>query len=139
MKRKPPRARHKEPSWSAPRQAARRRQPRLRYVPLETVDRCEVDGKRTPSAERIHCACGKVYAGGSVVTDEPFMDRSGECSVIRRCYCDHCNHVMVWSELALPDGTPVGTVLSGPGVYRGRTAVERFLKQHPHAAGVLQT
>jgi len=142
IKRKPPIARHQARRWSAPRgvAASKRRAPKLRVVTLETADRCELGDRinQKPSAERIHCGCGKVYAGGSVVNDPPFIDSGGQCTVMRRCYCDHCDHVMVWIELALPNGTPLGIVQGELAVCTARGVIERFLKHHPWAAGVSQ-
>jgi len=106
---------------------------------MTTCDRCELSHKPAPSAERVYCKCGKTYAGGSVVTDPPVTDEHGQHSVVRRVYCDHCRHVMVWCESADGSGKPTGAVISGPGVYRGRKAVRRFLARHPQATGVLQT
>jgi hypothetical protein len=66
---------------------------------------------------------------------------TGEASIVRRVFCDHCCYVIVWCELAARDDkkwVPTGRVISGPGVYRSKTAVERFLKAHPEAAGMLQ-
>jgi hypothetical protein len=110
----------------------------LRTAPLTTVP--QVDCQAKPSSERCQCGvCGKVFAGGSVVTGDPVWSEDHESHVVvRSLYCDHCNHVMHWLEASTEAGRPLGVLLSGPGFVRQARAVERFLQRHPEAAGVAQ-
>lgn len=142
-KRQPARARHKikRPSWEQPRSrtARQRKMPTLRRVPLATVDRCEIENRPKPSAERIHCICGKTYAGCSAMNDEPFIDTDGEWTVARRLYCDHCDHLMMWLELCKQDGTPMGVLKCDLATITDKNVIQAFLRKHPWAAGISQT
>ncbi len=146
-KRQPARTRHKarKPSWEEPRRrtSQRRKMPRLRYVPLNTVEPCDkpggIDRPRKASAERIHCTCGKTYAGCSAMADPHFIDEDGEWTVVRRLYCDHCHHIVMWAELCRSDGTPTGLVKGEPATITKPSIIDAFLRRHPWAAGISQT
>ncbi len=145
MSRKPPRNRNTTPYWKSPRARASSeriapvRIPKLRFVPLETCDRSEIEeDHRRASSERVYCTCSKVFAGGAILTDPPFIDEDGEWTVRRTCYCDHCNHLLMWFELSDSDGRPQGLVKGELAIVPSRIAVEYFLRKHPWAAGILQ-
>jgi hypothetical protein len=116
------------------------RNPR-RLAPLDTVE--PADCVALPSAGRVECGvCSKTFCASAVVDDaKPTWMRSTRCwSVTRRLHCDHCQHIQCWAEEVklVADGFyPTGLVLMGPGFVRGRRALERFLRQHPQAAGVI--
>lgn len=128
----------------------------LRFEPLATVGPTE-HRQAAPSAERIDCpTCGKTFVGGVIVTEWPgrYLAEHGAWGVVRKLYCDHCDHVLCWME-ALQGGTvhtdvnAAGDILAIDGrlsgqwlmrIARVRTpaVVARFLTQHPEAAGVSQ-
>ncbi|MCC6679278.1 MAG: hypothetical protein IT445_00095 [Phycisphaeraceae bacterium] len=109
-----------------------------RTAPARTVERSDWQGK--PSAGRVDCpTCGKTFTAGSVITHPPMYDQAEQShSVLRQHYCDHCNHVINWVESSDAGGNPTGVLITGPGVVRGNARVDRFLRRHPQAAGVVQ-
>jgi hypothetical protein len=112
----------------------------LTIAPRTTVEHTECIAQ--PSAERVQCPyCEKVYAGGVIVAAE-----SGEWSCEHRCfplfrrfYCDHCDHLIAWSEASDGAGLPTGVVLDGPRITADRRTVGVFLRQYPQSAGVQQS
>ena len=113
--------------------------PSQKRSPMKTVDPAEAVAQ--PSGGRCQCGgCAKTYQAGAVVTDDRGWDDEHQCfSVMRRLYCDHCDHIQVWMEALNRDGELSGMVLSGPGYQRGRRDIERFLREHPEATGVVQS
>jgi hypothetical protein len=124
-----------------------------------TVEHVEASG--LPSAGRVQCGrCGKVFCDTAVVsgthqwdgearqhTFEPdsyeWSHEHGCYVMLRRLYCDHCDHIMSWLEQVAPlsdpsRGTLTGHVVSGPGYTRSRRTIDQFLRQFPQAAGVQQ-
>ena len=109
------------------------------HCPLTTVGATEHQ-QPAPSADRVECPiCGKSYAGGAIVNAKPEPNFEWCClSVTRRCYCDHCNVVIIWREQCDINGRTCGTVLGEPGILKKHETIERFLRDHPQAAGVAQ-
>lgn len=106
----------------------------LTYEPIATVEPPECVAQ--PSSQRASCpTCGKTFAGGSIVTDPAILEDDG-FTVVRRMYCDHCDQVIAWKEMANAQGLPTSVVVSGPGIVRARRSVTRFLSRYPQAAGV---
>lgn len=83
--------------------------------------------------------CSKVFGGGAVVTSPPeFLPSIGQYRAVRRVYCDHCNHLVIWEQASNSAGTRFGVVLSDSlSIARGRHAVENFLAAHPQSAGMV--
>lgn len=109
-----------------------------RITPPRTVEPCECQAK--PSADRASCGvCDNTVAGGAIVNTHPVFDPVEGCmTMLRRFYCDHCDHVVNWTEACNADLRPQGFVISGPGYIRGRARIERFLRENPQASGVTQ-
>ena len=103
--------------------------------PLETVEPAECQAP--PSAERVQCpVCGKVFGGGAVVNADPLWMMPEKIRVMpRRFFCDHCAHVVCWSQELRDDGS-FGERVSEPIMLTGKAAAE-WLKKHPEAAGVM--
>lgn len=76
------------------------------------------------------CAlCASTVSGGSVVCEPTTTP-----GVLRLAiYCDHCNHVQEWKEMASPAGFPDGMVKGKPKFIKGK-AVAAFLAANPEAA-----
>lgn len=113
--------------------------PRQRLAPEPTVDPADYRG--APRAGRgCSCpVCDKRYAEAAIVTDAlQWDDREGCWVKRRRAFCDHCEGVIHWVEQVTPMGALTGVVVRGPGLVRQRGHVERFLRDHPAATGVLQ-
>jgi hypothetical protein len=93
-----------------------------------------------PSAGRVECpACFKLLNEASVVNDSPiYRYQHGQHVTVRRVYCDHCNHIVVWEQASNKSGTRFGQQLGTHAISRSAQAIERFLRAHPEAAGVLQ-
>lgn len=112
-----------------------------RVEPLTTVDPVDATVKGTTRV----CRCGKCEKGflATAVIDKPVdFDAKRKIHVItRQLYCDHCDHIQVWTEQATFDLTsqqyrPSGQVEVGP-IYKTDTHdIARFLKRHPEARGV---
>jgi hypothetical protein len=117
----------------------RRRRTAHDYVPDGTVH--VVDCEAEASAERRCCpVCDKTFAGGAIVNSEPlFCQVEQSWSIVRRLYCDHCDHIVIWTESANAAGEPRGLQLNEPGLVRARSSVANFLRHHPEATGVLQS
>jgi hypothetical protein len=121
----------------------------MRYEPPSTVE--PQDCIAGPSAGRCSCGqCGKVFAAAAIITvDSSIQWRDHECcfSVDRRLYCDHCDHLVAWTESCRLEFAgacsrsviPTGIVLMGPGYIRAVSQVRRFLATYPQAAGVSQS
>ena len=97
-----------------------------------------------PSSERVSCPmCGKMFAGGAVVTLPPFVDpRHPEQGTVcmRRFYCDLCQHVILWKEHVSSGACPIpdGVVLGQEILLDNPQYVSAFLANHPQADGVAQ-
>lgn len=112
-------------------------------TPLKIVDFADHRQARG-SMEHAECPhCEKVFAGASVVTSEPEATLfpspiSRHFVVYRTIYCDHCDCLVIWKQMSNIDGSRLGEKLGDYGTIRGRRVIDRFLKKHPEAAGVLQ-
>jgi len=99
--------------------------------------------RHTSQAEReqVECPqCGKTFVAAAVVTDAIEQDPlSFEYFRPRRLYCDHCNHLVYWHQSCTRGGSLVNVILSGPAILRDPGKIDRFLRTHPEAAGVLQS
>jgi hypothetical protein len=93
-----------------------------------------------PSGQRVECPqCFKLFTEASVVSDAPiYRYGHGQHVSVRRLYCDHCNHIVVWEQASNKSGTRFGQQLGAHAISRSAQAIERFLRAHPEAAGVLQ-
>lgn len=108
-------------------------EPERRLAPLSTVE--AIDCVAPPSYP--DCAeCGKKIAQGQIVNDMPEFGPVG-WAVVRRAYCDHCNHVQTWTEVSTAKGTPTGDVFGKPEHDKNPRRVEQFLSSFPQARGVL--
>jgi hypothetical protein len=79
-------------------------------------------------------------AGPEFCREEYEWSEEHQCSVmLRRFYCDHCNHLVQWLEEIDQDFHDLtGQIVSGPGVTRAKATINRFLTDFPEAAGVQQ-
>ena len=94
------------------------------------------DAKASPAAARAWCGkCGRIVAGGAIVTQRPRWDRVVGGTVVRRTmYCGSCSHLQSWDE-GVYLGAPNGAVTHGPTYVTGPEVWE-FLHQHPEANGL---
>jgi hypothetical protein len=100
----------------------------------------EPETVQAPSAERVECpVCDKVFAGGAIVTSEPeYVPALGQYRAVRRVYCDHCDHLVIWEQTSNSNGSRLGIVLNNSmSIARGKHVVEKFLAAHPEAAGIV--
>ena len=110
-----------------------------RRIPRETVPATECC--QQVSAETAECpVCQKAFRGGSIVTDKAveFDPAIGSHFRLRKLFCDHCTHIVYWLQACTADGRLVPQLLGGPGFYRSPARIEKFLAEHPEAAGVEQ-
>ena len=91
--------------------------------------------------ETVECGkCGKsvfitAVVNGKIVRDPLTLLYSRS----RRMFCDHCDHVQHWIQRCEADGTLINEIISKPAYYQSSTLINRFLREHPEAAGVLHT
>jgi hypothetical protein len=114
--------------------------PPLRLTsPLSTVEPGDCQQPHS-SAERCECPrCHKLFSAAAVVNDPPTYWRDhGSWGVLRRLFCDHCDHVAGWLESSDSSGFRTGVLLSGPSYIISPRSVANFLKKYPSAAGVAQ-
>jgi hypothetical protein len=113
--------------------------PHLRLAPLTERPVTEFSGR--PTARRVECPdCGKTFLDTVVVNDAPeFSDAHGCYIICRRLYCDHCNQLMLWFQHSNDSGTRIGPRVDDepPFIVREKRLIEKFLKQHPEAAGMI--
>ena len=118
------------------------------HTPLTTVGPTEHAQRRDSQAHGFHAVgsvecprCNKTFVGAAIVNDDTIqMDFANQrFFVVRRAFCDHCDHILIWEQLCNGAGTQLGEVLSErPGLLRSPRAIASFLRQHPEAAGVGQ-
>lgn len=119
----------------------------LRLAPNETeshvdyVEHLGVDlaGGDSVSVLRAECPrCLKTFAGGSVVTTDPYMDPAEDGLMVRRhlFFCDHCRLIFNIVE-ELEAGLPTGNYIKC-AITRGRRSVEAVLAKYPQLRGVCQ-
>jgi hypothetical protein len=84
------------------------------------------------SAGRPCGVCGKSVSPG-LVECAPATDASGQISL--RLYCDFCEHLQIWREMASVDGLPTAERVSDNRYDRG-AEMRAFLVRHPEC-GVL--
>ena len=119
------------------------RKPKRTTEALATVE--PADCVAHASAERASCPkCGKTVAGGAIVEDPKengifWLKKYRTLAIDRAFYCDHCDHVVEWSEAVHRTTTePTGVVVAGPFIQSHPRVVAKFLRDHPQAAGVSQ-
>lgn len=89
-------------------------------------------------SDRIPCGCCDAdIMCGSIGNGEPELhEASGQWRMDRWARCDACGTLMVWSQVATPDGTPLGQFVSNPPprMLRGREADHWIAQNAPPAA-----
>lgn len=115
----------------------------LTYEPITTTTanhHAQVQRTNSPGAsgKRVQCPdCEKLYFAAAVVTGKPEWSEFHQCmQVLRRCYCNHCHHIISWLEASDGRGRPTGLLLSSPGITTGDDHIAKFLAKHPEATGV---
>jgi hypothetical protein len=80
-----------------------------------------------------------LFLATAVVSGVQFYAASyGAYAIERRLYCDHCNHLVVALQATDACGIDKGPLLSR-ATFRDARAIEKFLREHPQAAGVEQS
>lgn len=93
-------------------------------------------------SDAAHCPhCAKRFGPEAVATDAAeWSDAEQTWIAARRFWCDHCDHLVVWSQLARGDGglfyPPV--LVSGPAIVRSRQRIAQHLRRHGRQIGVVQ-
>lgn len=117
-----------------------------RPAPLTTVDPTE-HRQTLASRHGIACPrCGKVYAAGAVVSSAPEHVRNYRLAnytghmVTRRLFCDHEHLIICWDQACQLAGANaiLGDELGTYSLIRDRATIDKFLRDHPEAAGVAQ-
>lgn len=96
-----------------------------------------------PSGRHVRCGkCASMINGGQVAVDDgpyPANDKFGCYHVYCRAYCPHCKHLIIWPEASNAYGVRVDPCrpIDRPAYLKTKRGVERFLRKHPEAAGVV--
>ena len=87
---------------------------------------------------RADCAvCGTLFSGAQIVTGPMRWDADLQGGVVDRAlYCAGCEHVQRWVEGIDLDGRPNGSAVGEPELVREPGDIDRFLEEHPEAAGM---
>jgi hypothetical protein len=111
-----------------------------RLVPLATVAATEHRQPR-PSALRAECpTCEKTFVESAIVNGPIVRDPATlEFHRARWLYCDHCHQLVHIIDACKADGTPLGKFITKPAIYKSKARIDRFLREHPEAAGVAQS
>jgi hypothetical protein len=112
-----------------------------RHAPLATVE--PADHRQVKAGHNVECpVCGKSFAAGALVDSARefvYAYRAAKYTgpmITRRLYCDHCDHIIIRDFAVAQDGRildPIGDY----GLRNEPRVIERFLRDHPNAAGVL--
>ena len=107
----------------------------LRYVPMELPAR---QVRHVAHGGRADCAvCGTLFSGAQIVTGPMRWDADLQGGVVDRAlYCAGCEHVQRWVEGIDLDGRPNGSAVGEPELVREPGDIDRFLEEHPEAAGM---
>ncbi|MEM8493906.1 MAG: hypothetical protein AAF663_00790 [Planctomycetota bacterium] len=75
--------------------------------------------------------CGQRVSAGQIAVGPLRRDPDNGTPIVDLAfYCDHCNHLQTWSEMANAKGHPTGASVGEPRRIRG-DAVRRFCQRFP--------
>lgn len=115
-------------------------QQKARYSPLATVPASQ--HQQTVASNQVVqcCTCGKSFLSSALMIsdlDDNTANLAG-CTCMATLYCDHCNALMMRQFACDSSGRKLTAPIGKTRVILDRKLVEKFLKDHPHAAGVEQ-
>jgi hypothetical protein len=106
---------------------------------LRTVNAVECC-QQARTRETVQCGvCQKSFSGAAVINGPIEIDfHKRTYFQLRTLFCNHCDHLQQWRQITTQEGVLTPDLLDAtPGYNKSPHAIERFLRLHPEAAGVI--